>query len=316
MIHVGVDISKAKLDVFYNKKHYTYDNDPKGIEAFIADLPEAPFIIFESTGVYGIPLYRMLDKHRIRACQANPFRVKNFIRSGEVSAKTDKIDAMMLAAYGERVNPRPTSYLEPEDEKLSELRSAKTALEKEIQALKNRCERIFISKIAEKAIKNSIKSMQKQIEIVDAEVQKMIEENPEYKRKIGRLRTIPGIGPITSILLLSFCPELGKLNSKQITKLAGMAPEACESGKTKKKSHMRGGRDHLRKIFFMPALRAIRGPYFKVYYERLLSEGKAKKQAIGAVMRKLLLLANMVLKKDINYDLDKALMKLYMKKAA
>ena len=304
MTYIGVDISKEKFDVSYDNQFKQYTNNASGIAKFIETLSSENKVIFESTGVYSILFHKILCENKINTCRINPYKSRQFARGAGFLAKTDKVDAKMLKKFGELMDPTPIPY-NFSNETLSELVYTKESLGKNVQALKNRLERSFNSKVASDAIHASIEALENQVKIINEELQKMMKTEQDLKEKIALLISIPGVGVTTAIALLCYAPELGNIDKKALTALAGLAPMTCQSGTMRGFESIRGGRPLLRKAFFFPALVAIRHNLpLKDLYERLVAKGKPKKKAVVAVMRKLLIYANAVLEKREKFDVN------------
>lgn len=307
MITIGIDVSKAKLDVFFShmpyKKNETFSNTPQGIEAIIRRLPETAFVIFESTGPYSKLLYKTLCDKGIRCCCSNPFKVLRFAQGMGRHAKTDKIDARILAEYGNKAEPNATQFKSDKDLELSELVSARDVLMHDIRANKNRLEIEFSSDIVNKTYLDIIKKLEEELGKICKAIDDFMKQNEEHAKKKELLETIPGIGPISAVAILAYGPEIGTMSEKQFAALAGLAPRTKQSGSTLMRDHIGGGRPNLRKTLYMPALSAIKcDPEMKKFYDRLKAKGKPFKVAITAVMRKMSGFANSVIKRQVNFE--------------
>lgn len=297
MICVGIDISKSNLDVSINNKHKKFSNTVRGIEALIKLLPEGAYVIFESTGAYTKMLYKILCDHGIRVCCANPLYVRRFAQSYKMLAKTDKIDAKILALYGEKLEPEPTQFLAETALELNEYSYVREGLMKVIRALKNRLEMPFIAQSAEAALQHSIAALEVELKSIQQSIDAFTNRHDNYAWKVEILTSIPGFGDITAQAILSYCPELGTLNQKQTAALSGLAPRTNQSGKMRGQESIGGGRKRLRNAVYMGAWSAVRcDPKMKALYQGLVQRGKKPKVAITAVMRKLLSLANTLIK--------------------
>ena len=302
MVYVGIDISKRTLDFFCNNKIKQYNNTEAGIANLIKALPDDCYVIFESTGVYSKLLYKRLCESNIRCCQANPLDVRRFAQVAKIFAKTDKIDAKILAMYGEKMEPKPTTYKDEIAESLCELTHVRDALIKEKLAFENRLEATHFTPEAKAALKSIVKSLETQLAKVNAAITHYIRSSEAYTKKVKILSSIPGIAHTTAVALLTFCPELGSLSNKQAATLAGLAPKTYQSGTMRGREKISGGRPKLRKALYMPALSAIRcDDFLNAFAERIVAGGKQKKVAITAIMRKLLVYANTLLRKEEYY---------------
>jgi transposase len=303
MIYIGIDISKSTLDVFYNNTHKKWPNSQRGITSFIKSLPQDIYIIFEASGAYTKLLYKTLSDAGIRACCANPLTVRRFAQGFGLLAKTDKIDTSLLALYGEKVNPSPTHFLSDTQLELTELLYVRDAALRDHQAARNRLEMPFCSKFVLKEQEKMIAGLLKHIKTINDEIDLFMKRNQDYTYKANLLQTIPGIGPTTAQALLTYCPELGSLSHKEVVALAGLAPKTRQSGQMRYRECIGGGRKRLRKALYFPALSVIRN-HTELYdlYERLTQNKKPGKLAITAVMRKILIQANAVLKRGTGFE--------------
>ena len=303
MIHVGIDILKATLDIFSENKYKKLANTRIGISALIKYLPKDAYVIFEASGAYTKLLYKTLSEAGIRTCCANPLFIRRFAQGFGVLAKTDEIDAKTLALYGEKVNPEPTSFMNDVQLEFTELMYVRESAMKDYRAAKNRLEMPFCSKFALKEQEKIIKVLLKHINTINNEIDLFMKRNPDYERKSKLLQTIPGIGALTAQALLAYCPELGSLTHKEIIALAGLAPKTCQSGQMKYRERIGGGRSRLRQALYFPALVVIKGDSeLHDFYVHLTKNKKPGRLAVIAVMRKILIQANAVLKRGTGFE--------------
>lgn len=307
MVTTGIDVSKAKLDVFFghmlHKKNETFSNTPQGIEAIIRRLPDNAFVIFESTGPYSKLLYKTLCDKGIKCCCANPYQVLRFAQGMGRHAKTDKIDAKILAEYGNKAEPAPTQFKSDQDLELYELVNTRDVLMHDIRANKNRLEIEFSSDIVNTTYLDIIKKLEEELGKICKAIDDFMKQNEEYAKKKELLETIPGIGPISAVAILAYAPEIGTMSEKQFSALAGLAPRTKQSGSMRMYDHIGGGRSNLRKTFYMPALVAIKcDPEMRKFYDRLNAKGKPFKVAITAVMRKMSGFTNSVIKRQVSFE--------------
>lgn len=315
MITVGIDISKSTLDVFSNDTHKKLSNTPAGIASLIGSLPEDSYVIFEASGAYTKLLYKTLCAAGIRTCCANPLFVRRFAQGMGILAKTDKIDAKALAMYGALANPKPTQFMHDAQLELVELVYARNAAQKDYLTAKNRLETPFCSKIALKELEKIVKTLRKHLNVINDALDSFMKHHTDYGDKAKLLQTIPGIGPITAQALLAYCPELGSLTHKEITRLSGLAPQTRQSGQMRYRECIGGGRMRLRQALYFPALVVIRHrTELYDFYTRLTQNKKPGKLAVTAVMRKILIQANAVLKRGTGFE--KREQQLHGKKAA
>lgn len=294
-VFVGIDVSKAVLDVAIgsNGDLWQIKNNPKGIDTLVERLQAiAPtLVVLESTGGYELRVACAVYVAGIAVAVVNPGRVREFAKSIGQLAKTDKIDARLLAFFAERVRPK-TSRLPDEDEQhliglvrrrkqLLEMRTAETnRLDTTHQAL-------------EQQLRSHIDWLTTEIEALNDEINDFIDQNPLYSQKDEILQSTPGVGSILSRTLIAEVPELGQLNHKKIAALIGVAPINRDSGSKRGKRSIRGGRANVRSVLCMATLSAIRhNPVICAFYHRLLGYGKEKMVAIVACMRKLLVILN------------------------
>ena len=288
---------------FTNNTYKKLSNTCAGIATLIKHLPEDAFVIFEASGAYTKLLYKTLSDAGIRTCCANPLFVRRFAQGFGLLAKTDKIDAKLLALYGEKVNPKPTLFANDVQLELTELMYVRDAALKDSQAAKNRLEMPFCSKFALKAQEKFIKALLKHLSTINDEIDFFMRRNPDYTHKAKLLQTIPGIESITAQALLTYCPELGSLTHKKIVALAGLAPKTCQSGQMRYRECIGGGRNRLRKALYFPALIVIK-KHTELYdfYVHLTQNKKPGRLAVIAVMRKILIQANAVLKRGTGFE--------------
>lgn len=297
---IGIDISKATLDAFWmlGKEHRQFSNNKSGLRSLIQWVEGAkiPLIVFEATGVYHRLLEIILAARNIPFAQVNPRQARRFAEGVGILAKTDRVDASMLAKMGSLLEMEPS---QPKTEMLHDLKemlTAKRALIKDRTAAEARLATTSQSFLKQQ-ISRRLRQVSKDLEQINDTLEAIITTDPNLGEKVGILTSIPGIGKATAFALIIEMPELGTLNGKQAAALAGLAPMSRQSGKWKGHERIQGGRSSLRKAIYMPAIVATRfNPDMKVKYEQLISNGKCKKQAFTAVMRKLVVLANALLR--------------------
>jgi transposase len=305
MITVGIDVSKHNLDVFDNhfQKHNKFSNTLEGIAELIKKYNslDCKQVIIESTGIYQRLLHQKLEEAGFKVCIVNPYKARCFAKSAGFLVKTDKVDSKMLCAYGEKVDCRSTSYPPVLRQELESLVQYKNALQEGIKRQINQQEYGHVSELVQTLIKEKIAYSKEQIRQIEKRIKELLEED-DFKNKKKCLGSVPGVGFGTIAALLCYLPELGTVNRKNIAALVGVAPLACESGTFKGKSSIRGGRATLRKTLYMPVLTCIRiNPPLRTFYQRLRQKGKAAKVALTAVMRKLLLILNVMIKTNSSW---------------
>lgn len=297
--YIGIDVSKCKLDVasWENNEYKQFKNDPDGIEALIewAKSQEPELIILEATGGLELALVAELAYEKMPVAVINPRRVREFARSIGQLAKTDKIDAKVIAHFGAATHPEARKLPTEDEEKLTALITRRRQIVEMLTAEKNRLHSVRLS--MKENIKAHILWLTDELERLDTEIEKFIHQSPIWKEKDKLLRSVTGVGPVTSATILAMLPELGTLNRKKIAALVGVAPVNKDSGKRQKKRRVYGGRANVRSVLYMAALSASKfHPKIKAFYERLLLAGKEKKVALTACMRKLLVILNAIIR--------------------
>lgn len=296
----GVDISKDHLDVCLYPHGATtrFAYDAEGLAALIAWLaPHAPTrIVFEATGAYHRAFERALGGRGLPVVKINPRQARRFVEAVGKRAKTDRVDAAMLARFGALLAPPVRPITSAILDQMTELHLARCALVKDRVAAQNRQKNLALDLLKCQTAQR-LKQIEAQLTAIDAELARLTKTDPDLQARFDILVSIPGIGAATAFALLIEMPELGALESRQAASLAGLAPVTRESGQWKGKSFISGGRAGLRQALYMPALVAIRfNVDLKAKYQALTKAGKAPKVAITAVMRKLIVLANALLR--------------------
>ena len=303
--NVGVDICKATLDVHLHPAGTArqFTNDAKGLKALLAWLGDRPVtrVVFEPTGRYHHDFERRLASAGLSLAKVNPRQARRFAEAIGCNAKTDAVDAAMLARMGALLELPSRPIVSETLDNMKELQVARLALVKDRTAARNR-EHVCHSPLLKRHAAQRLAQIDRQIAAIDAELKASLSREPDLAARFEVLVSIPGIGEITAIAMLIEMPELGTLDSKQVASLAGLAPIARDSGQHRGKRHIRGGRAELRHALYMPALVATRfNADMKAKYTALVAAGKPPKVAITAVMRKLVVLANSLLKAGRNW---------------
>lgn len=302
---LGVDISKETLDVHLHPCGVAarFGNDKAGFAALKKWLrPHQPKqIVYEATGAY----HRAFETWFLEAgfCMAkvNPRQARRFAEAIGTRAKTDAVDAAMLAKFGAMVELRPLDTDTKLLADMQELLVARRALIKDQTAARNRKAQRTITLIKTQAAQR-LAQIERDIAAIDAMLRAHIKASPALKARYDILVSIPGLGEITAITLVIDMPELGGLDNSCAASLAGLAPIARDSGKFRGQRSVGGGRTHVRQALYMPALvAAFHNPDFKRVYKRLIEAGRPAKVAITAVMRKMIVLANALLKKNAKW---------------
>ena len=302
---IGVDISKPTLDAFRlsTREHRQFPNDRAGCAALIRWIgASAVRVVFEPTGPYHRLFEASLVAAGIEAVKVNPRSSRRFAEATGELAKTDRIDAAILARMGAALDlegrPAKTETLHD----LRELGVARQALVKDRIAATNR-EQIAVNPVIKRQLRARLKQIGIQLKEIDAAIATLVDTDPGLSRRRDVLASIPGIGTVTAMAILIEMPELGTLDNKQAASLAGLAPMTRQSGTWSGRARIRGGRRSLRTALYMPALVALRfNPDLKQKYQALKDAGKPSKVAITAIMRKLLVLANALLRDDRKWN--------------
>lgn len=296
---IGVDISKDHLDA-YRMSDGTgcrFSNDKAGHTAFISWL-DGPVvrIIYEPTGPYHRPLERRLAETGIAIVKVNPRQARRFAEATGKLAKTDRLDAAMLARMGAVLELEARPVCGPLLNDLKDLHMAREALVKNRTATKNRAKNLTLT-ILKRQNAAQLRQIESQMAALEKEIMAIVETDPDLARRFAILVSIPGVSTVTAFALLIDMPELGALESGQAASLAGLAPIERQSGKWTGRAFIRGGRANVRQAIYMPALVAMRfNPDLRAKYVRLKAAGKAPKLAITAIMRNLIVLANALLR--------------------
>ncbi len=292
---VGIDVAKATLDVAVRPSGETWQvaNEDAGIGDLVARLRglDEVLIVCEATGGFERPVVVALATAQLPIVVANPRQVRDFARATGQLAKTDAIDAGILALFAERVQPTPRPLPDEAAQLLDALLTRRRQLLEMLVAEKNRLG--FAPPPLHKSLRQHIRLLERQLDDVTRELAARIEASPVWQAKDDLLQSVPGVGPIVSYTLLGELPELGTLTHKPIAMLAGVAPLACDSGTLRGKRMVWGGRAPVRTALYMAALSGRRwNPQLRVFYDRLIAAGKPKKVALIACARKLLTILN------------------------
>jgi transposase len=295
--YFGVDISKDGFDVaaYGVKGKWYFTNDKAGIRKICKFLTKMQpvLVVFESTGGYEMPLYISLSQSGVPVAPVNPRQVRDFARSMGILAKTDSIDARVIAHFASAANLTPKPI--PGTREMKNIVTRRNQLIEMTTMENNRLRNA--SQELKPGIEEVIAILHRQIDDIDKKLREFIDQDPLYKAKDSLLQSAPGIGPTVSAALIAQLPELGSLNRKQIAALVGVAPLNRDSGRFKGKRVVWGGRGRVRAALYMATLVAIRyNSIIRSFYQHLCLDGKAKKVAIIACMHKLLVILNAMLK--------------------
>jgi len=304
-INVGVDTGKDFLDIHIRplNEYFKVNNDKKGVSEAIKRLNKLNVerIVIESTGRYEAEFVTACAKANMPFSVVNPVHVKRFAGAIGRRAKTDKLDAALIAQFGEVIKPKLSS-LKPENmQKMADIVRRRNQLIEMQTKEKNRLQ--IMPKTVQPSIKAILVVLKKHIEKMNDELAELIESCPDYSAKSELVQSMPGIGKISAAALISYLPELGLMNSKQVAALVGVAPMNKESGRYKGKQVTQGGRHQVRTVLFMAMMSAMQcNLKFKAFYERLVEAGKPKKVAIIACVRKMVVILNSMVRDGVMWE--------------
>lgn len=306
-ISLGIDISSKRLDCYWShtNKHQSFENTLPGIAQLVAKIQKDPptWIIFEPTGGYEINLALQFAQADIRFSMVQPYRLRSFAKSCGKLAKTDKLDAKLMAIYGKTMNPKKTILGTKAQQELSGLVTRRRQLVDFLSMERQRLDQWRNCEI-QKDIKNHCDYLKKQILVLEEQIQQCITQDVTLQKVSDALQSVPGVGLTSAAVLLADLPELGHIGSKEISALVGVAPFNVESGNKVGKSSIRGGRLSVRCMLYMVALVAIRhNPVIRDFYQRLREQQKPAKVAIVACMRKILIILNTIARNHFNNEL-------------
>ena len=294
--YIGIDFSKDKFDFNNLQISGSSPNDPSHHRRFLAKLPKDAHLICESTGAYHRPLVMAAHAAGFKVTVANPRQVRDFAKGLGRRAKTDSIDAQTLFLFGVKVEPKSDQPPTPAQVELNELSVARQQAVLERSTLKVQLPSQS-TKLTRSLTKARIDLLTTQIKKLEAAIKKAIASEEKLAAAAARLVQIKGVGFITAASCLAFCPELGSLSRNQASALLGVAPFNEDSGNVNGPRHIAGGRMRLRNVLYMAALSAIRfNPILRAFYTKLRTAGKPAKLALTAVMRKLFMLINHLIK--------------------
>ncbi len=306
-IFIGIDVSKRALDVHVlpSNEHWESANTPAGIDELTERILvlSPTLVVLEATGKYEAPCAAALAAASVPVTIVNPRQTRNFARSMGQLAKTDRIDAALLALFADRVRPEVRELPDDETEALAAILARRRQLIQMRTAEKNRQHATTVGGGASRAVRKSVAAhiewLDAAISDVDGELRDAVESSSIWRAKEKLLRSVPGVGPGLALTLLADLPELGRLSRREIAALVGVAPMNRDSGSYRGRRSVQGGRGVVRVALYMGALTAVRlGAPFRALYDRLVAKGKPKKVALVAVMRKLLVTCNAVLRDE------------------
>ena len=300
-IFVGIDVSKAWLDIAVHEKEEAIraGNDEVGIAGLVKRLKQmkASLIVLEPTGGFEMLVVAELSHAGLPVAVVNAKRVRDFARATGQMAKTDKLDAKVLAHFAAAVRPAVRSLRSEEEEQLTALMTRRRQVIDMLTVEKNRL--VTVRAKMRSDIEAHIQWLSSKLKELDEEIEEFVESLPVWKEKDALLQSVPGVGRVSSATLLAMLPELGLLNRQEIAALVGVAPVNKDSGKKRGRRRVYGGRGDVRSVLYMAALSAKKfNPVIRKFYERLIQHGKEKKVALTACMRKLLVILNAMLRSN------------------
>lgn len=304
-VNIGIDVGKSQLDFFIYERdiHFTVENTTDGIRKALGRLGryQVSRIVLEATGRYERPFVEAALQKGMPVIIANPIHVRRYAGAIGQLAKTDHIDAWLIAEYAAVVQPPVRGHHSNSVIKIKDLLVRRRQLIEMMTMEKNRHH--IMPDFLKTDIKRSITHLQKQLEKVDQHLDKLIEAEDEWRDKRAIMQSMPGIGPAVVNTLLGDMPELGALTQKQVAALTGVAPYNRDSGKLRGKRRIRGGRHSVRTILFMAALTSIQhNPVIRSFYQHLVAQGKHKKVALTACMRKMITILNAMVRDGTTWE--------------
>jgi transposase len=295
---IGIDVAKASLEIARRPgtEHWQEPNNDDGIEAVTERLRQmAPtLIVLEATGGYERAVVAALGAAGLPVVVVNPRQVRDFAKAVGILAKTDRVDAQVLARFAETVRPEPRILADPQTQDLTDLLTRRRQVVGMLVAEKNR--RQMAMPVVRHRISDHITYLQQELDELDTTLDTTLRQSPLWRERDDLLSSVPGIGSHTAHALLIELPELGALSAKQVASLVGVAPHARDSGTMRGTRAIWGGRAAVRSVLYMATLTATRhNPVIAAFYTRLLASGKPKKVALVACMHKLLIICNAML---------------------
>jgi len=303
-VYAGIDVCKASLDLHVldpdgDGASRRFANTPSGIRSLLAWLGDEPCrVALEPTGRFHLAIWRALDGAGMEVVLLNPFRARRFAEVMGYLAKTDAIDARVLAQAAARLDAAPSSPPSDICLRIKELHGVRSGFARALTAARNQ-RGATSDKLARRLLAEQITLTEAHLAEIEAELARLIEADPALARRRDILASVPGLGPVCVTALIAELPELGTASENQIAALVGVAPFNRDSGKWRGKRRVKGGRAHLRRILYMAAVTAACfNPALTAFRERLRAAGKPPKAAFIAVLRKLVILANALIRDD------------------
>ncbi len=309
--YVGVDVSKARLEVAVvpTGESFVVSNEEEGFDELLGKLEDLhpTLVVLEASGGFERPVTAALAAAKMAVCVVNPRQSRDFARATGKLAKTDRLDAHVLARFAQAIQPLPRTLPDEEAKEFQAILARRAQIISMMTAEKNR-----LGATASKAVAGRIQAhlrwLEKELSRTDRDLDEAIENNPTFKENEALLRSVPGVGPVLCRTLLAELPELGSLAPGELSALVGVAPLNRDSGTFRGHRAIWGGRARVREALYMAALVGSRhNPVLKEFYGRLVAAGKPKKVALVACMRKLLVILNAVLRERTPWRYSHAL---------
>ena len=307
---VGIDVSKAMLEVAIRPsgERWSVANEEAGVRELVQTLEKAAptLIVVEATGGMQSLVVAELAAAGLPVAVVNPRQARDFAKATGRLAKTDAIDAEVLASFGQAIRPEVRELKDELTQLLTALMGRRRQIVEMLTAEKNRL--ASAPKAVRKEIRKHIEWLEARLKAMDGQISDTIKESPEWREKDLILRSTPGVGPVLSVSLLAGVPELGKLNRQKLAALVGVAPLNRDSGTYRGTRKVWGGRAQVRAVLYMAAVSASRAnPVIRDFYQRLLAAGKKPKVALTACMRRLLCILNTMIKNGTRWRLEEAI---------
>lgn len=304
-LFVGIDVSKDQLHVAIRPTgetmFFAYTDEAVSVLVSRLRLLRPKLIVLEATGGIQQPLATALATAKLPVVVVNPRQVRDFARSTGQLAKSDRVDAAILAHFGQAVEPEVRPLADAEQQQLQDLLARRRQIVQILAAERNHL--ASAAAHVSESVQCHITYLERMLSEIDSDIDQALESSPIWQVKNDLLRSVKGVGPVVSRTLLADLPELGHLSRQEIAKLVGVAPLNDDSGKRNGQRHCWGGRSNVRSALYMAALSAKRwNPTLKKFYDQLISRGKAKKVALTACMRKLLTILNAMIKQNKPWD--------------
>jgi len=308
-VNIGVDVGKANLDIALHPsgQFYSIPNSEAHIRKFVKILKNDSIerIVVEATGRYEHALVQACNQAGLPIIVVNPVSVRRYAQAIGVLAKTDRIDAQVIAQYAATLKPEFKPIPDKTSQKIKDLLVRRSQLMEMSTMEKNRLQ--ILPKSLHRSIKSLLRMLQSQIETVTRQIEQEVAKVDHWRTKMEILTSVPGVGKVLAYTFLSELPELGALNRKEIAALVGVAPINRDSGTLNGKRRIRGGRHRVRTVMFMAMLSSIQcNPVFKRFYEHLKAQGKIPKVAIVACMRKMIVVLNTMVKNQESWRVNMA----------